>query len=165
MRIILLALATIVAGLQPAVAAPGLPKIEPAVACKYLQEIGFGVNNWTSRDKDVYGCSSPSKELSSQHPTANNLIYYVEGKADRVSRLKLVLNASWDPQEEGARGELMRAAILLTAQSLNRVLPITIQNAIIAIRSASAEEAGVSFEVLRLDWPTGKGYELQFIIE
>lgn len=166
MKILLLTASMIAAGLQPATAAaPGLREIEPTAACNYLRESGLGARGWTNSYEDVYGCSSPYKELGTQYPMANNLAYYVDGKADRVSRLKLVLNVNFDPQAENARAELLKAAILLTAKSLNRELPIPIRVAIRVGRDASAEAAGVSFEVLHLDWPTGKGYEVQFIIK
>lgn len=148
-----------------ALAVPTLKNLKPIIACQLLREIGLGGRGWRNDYDDVYGCSSPYKELGSGYPLANNLAFYVEGKSQSVLQLKLVLNINVRAQAESAHAELLKAADLLAKKTIGNGLPTGVRNAITAGKNSSAKLAGASLKVIRLNWPTGKGYEVKFIIE
>src|SRR5215203_5627210 len=160
--IVLLLLAIGILPAQAATVAPGLSKLKPIIACNLLRDTGLGGRNWRNDYDDVYGCSSPYKDIGSGYPLTNNLAYYVDGKAKTVSQLKLVLNINVRAQAQSAHTELLRAADLLTKKALGAELPSSIRTAITVGKSASAKVVGASVKVTRLNWPTGRGYEIQF---
>ena len=145
--------------------ATGPTKLRPIIACNLLWEAGLVGRSWRNDYDDVYGFSSPYKYIGSGYPLANNLAYYVDGKANSVSQLKLVLNVNVRAQAKSAHAELLEAADLLTQKALGAKLPDTIRDALTAGKAASTKVAGTSLQVIRLNWPTGKGYEIKFIIE
>lgn len=148
-----------------AVAAPALSSLRPMVACNLLRDVGLGGRSWRNEYDDVYGCSSPYKELGSGSPLANNLAYYVEGKAQSVLQVKLVLNVNVRAQAESAHRELVKAADLLAKKTLGSTLPSNVRAALTAGKNSLAKLAGASVQVIRVDWPTGKGYEVKFNVE
>jgi hypothetical protein len=160
---LLVAIGILVCG--EAVAAPALNNLKPIIACNLLQEIGLGGRGWRNDYDDVYGCSSPYKELGSGHPLANNLAYYVEGKPRSVLQVKLVLNVNVRAQAESAQRELLKAAELLAKKVLGAELPPSVKSALTVGKNSSAKVGGTSVQVIRIDWPTGKGYEVKFIVE
>jgi hypothetical protein len=68
----------------------------PACAC--LKRIGLGTNRYGRDDGDqLFHCLSPYKELGTVADplglsSQNNLAYYVDGDAERIHQMKLVLN-------------------------------------------------------------------------
>jgi hypothetical protein len=138
---------------------------KPSEACGYLTGIGLAPRGWKNYYGDVYGCTSPYKELGSGFPLKNNLAYYVEGTATAVRQLKLVLNVNNRAEAEKAHAELLKAAELLAKKSLNKTLPANILVAITEGENVSSRIGDATVDVLRDDWPTGKGYEIKVIIK
>ena len=142
-----------------------MKEIKSSVACNYLKSIGLATRGWKNHYDDVYGCSSPYKEFGSGYPLKNNLAYYVDGTATNVKQLKLVVNVNNRAEEKRAHSELLKAAEVLTKQYLNKPLSESIRGAITAGKDLSSEVGDTTVEIIRDDWPTGKGYEIKFIIK
>ena len=135
----------------------------PHAVCNLLNESGLSTGEW----KDNYGweCNSPYKEIGSGFSLANNLAYYVDGDKNSVTQAKLVLNVNNKSQEKSARSVLLSSSETLSVKLTGKKLPQTIKDAIKhgKLSKANAEKAVI--EVKRVDWPTGKGYELHVIFK
>lgn len=138
---------------------------KPAVACNYLSSLGLATGQWKHQYDNEYGCSTPYRELGVGNPMKNNLAYYVEGNSSSTSQLKLVLNVNSSPEREAAHLELLSAAETLANKALGAGLPSSIKNAILAANSTEAQAEKASLKVTRVDWPSGKGYEIKFLIQ
>jgi len=139
--------------------------VKPSVACDYLTNIELSTRGWKNYYDDVYGCSSPYKEFGSGYPLKNNLAYYVDGTATTVTQLELVVNVNNRDEAIKAHRELLKASKVLTKKFLNKTLPNTIDKAIKNGNNMSSKIANANIEVIRNNWPTGKGYELKVIIK
>jgi len=139
--------------------------IKPSEACNYLVSSGLSTSGWKNYYDDVYGCTSPYKEFGAGYPLKNNLAYYVEGTTKAVRELKLVVNVNNPTEAKKAHSELLKAAEVLVKKSLNESLSDSIQNAIINGKNISSTIGDTTVEVLRDNWPTGKGYEIKVIIK
>ncbi|MFC1825463.1 hypothetical protein ACFL9T_22345 [Thermodesulfobacteriota bacterium] len=139
--------------------------IKPSVACNYLVSIGLSTRGWKNYYDDVYGCSSPYKEFGTGYPLKNNLAYYVEGTATAVRQLKLVVNVNNRDEAKKAHAELLKAAEVLFKKSLNKPLSDSIHNTITNGKNMSSKIGGAAVEIVRENWPTGKGYEIKVIIK
>lgn len=137
----------------------------PTKACAYLSDVGLGTRGWKNDYDDEYHCSSPYKEIGPGSPLANNLAYYVEGSRGAVKRLKLVVNINNRVQQAAALSELQVAAKLLASKILGVALPSAAINALKSGTQGSWKVGQNTVSVKRDNWPTGKGYEIHFVIE
>lgn len=154
-----------------AVLGPGLPVVRiteaapkartPAEACSFLRGEGLSAGSWTNQYEDVFGCSSPYRELSAGSPLPNNLAYYVDGKKTTVSTVKLVLNVNHRATAAAAHTTLSKVAQSLSLRATGERLPAALESAIRNGSRASAKVGAAVVEVVRVDWPTGKGYEIK----
>jgi hypothetical protein len=147
--------------LAPAIA--GLKNSNPKTACGYLTDIGFKTRGWKNYYDNVYGCSN-LKEFGSGFPLRNSVAYYVGGKANKADELKLVLNVNNKKEAKKAHNELLKAAVSLVKKALGADLPKTMRQAIKKGTKATAKMGDSDIKLIRENWPTGKGYELKFII-
>jgi hypothetical protein len=127
-------------------------------ACAYLRGFGLGTDRcWRDDGERLFHCLSPYKELGTVADplglsSKNNLAYYVDGDAERSHELKLVLNV-YHHNVKPCHGvmqayqPLTQAARRLTQEALKTPLP-----------------KAAMLELTRDDWPSGKGYELHFLI-
>jgi hypothetical protein len=60
---------------------------------------------------------------------------------------------------------MLKAATSLVKKALGLDLPQSIAQTIEKGAEATAKVGGASFELIRIDWPTGKGYELKLFVE
>ncbi len=144
-------------------ASADLTSSEPAQLCTYLNDIGLTTQGWKNQYDDEFGCSSPYKEIGTGSPLANNLAYYVEGNATTATTAKLVININNKNLATSAHNELLKAAEKLSIKLSNHKLPVELSKAIISGKKASQEVGPISIEVIHLDWPTGKGYEVKVL--
>jgi hypothetical protein len=143
-------------------------------ACAYLQSVGLGTNRyWRDDGERLFHCLSPYKELGTvADPRGlgqkNNLAYYVDGDAERIHQMKLVLNVyhGVKPRHEAKQTHqaLVQAAKRLTQEALHTSLPKAAEQAIAASKPWRGTVKAATLDLTRDDWPTGKGYELGFLI-
>ena len=141
------------------------PKAPPA--CGWLDRIG------AASDHDVgplhtsawkywgleWGCNSEFWRLP-DGASANNIIYYVNGVADRASRVRLTLHVNDRAYAASALKTFSEAAELLNKQA-GKSMPENVRLAVSQGRALTA----APYTVTHYDWPSPKkGYEVEFII-
>lgn len=148
----------------------------PQIACSLLDDIpgmqttgykDYAMRSRTPREPWMpkeYSCLSPYKQIGSGWPMPNNLAFYSTGDQSIVRELKLVLNVNNAPTAEVGHGALAVASSLLTKRALNGDLSDEVLEALLAGRQGKWKAGKNQIEILREDWPTGKGYEVKFII-
>jgi hypothetical protein len=143
-------------------------------ACAYLQSVGLGTHRyWRDDGERLFHCLSPYKDLGTvADPLGlgqkNNLAYYVDGDAEHVHQMKLVLNVYHGVKQrheaKQAHQALVQAAKRLTQETLHTPLPKAAEQAIAAGKPWRGMVKAATLDLTRDDWPTGKGYELGFLI-
>jgi hypothetical protein len=143
-------------------------------ACAYLRSLGLKTDRyWRDDGEQVFHCLSPYKELgTAAEPlvlgSKNNLAYYVDGDAERIHQMKLVLNVYHNvkPRHEAkpAHQALVQAAKRLTQEALHTPLPKAAEQAIATGKTWQGTVKTATLELVRDDWPTGKGYTLDFLV-
>lgn len=137
----------------------------PSDVCSVLSSHGLATRGWKHQYDNEFGCSSPYKEIGTGFPLANNLAFYVDGGPTTARRAKLVLNVNDSNSAVLARSELLKAAELLSAKATGTPLPKEIGAAIMDGTKTAKSLGPATVEVVRIDWPTGKGYELKVVFE
>ncbi len=163
MRPIIKALLVLCGG--TAVCPAALKPNTPSEVCGFLGELGLRTSGWKSQYGDVFGCSSPYKELGAGNPLANDLAFYVDGNRSTVTQVKLVLNVNNRAAAKPAHSELLKAAEVLSTKTTGQQLPQALREAIQGGRKGSAKVGISTVEVTRDDWPTGRGYEVHVTIK
>ncbi|WP_139231720.1 DUF6030 family protein [Azotobacter beijerinckii] len=142
-----------------------LKSTTPAQVCNLMIEAGLSTGGWKNHYDQEFGCSSPYKDIGSALPLPNNLAFYAEGNRDSVKSVKLVLNVNDRSTASSANKQLQKAAAILFQKITSEKIPQPIMNAIINGKGIS-QKAGISqVEVIRDNWPTGKGYEIKIVIK
>jgi len=140
--------------------------------CEYLAEISLKTTRgWKNyNDDDFASCYSLPKELGYSGPAyapalKNNLSYYAGGTVNAVDRLVLRLNVNNRAEAEKAHVELLKAVEILIKKALNKPLPENILDAITKGENVSSKIGNATVDVVRVDWPTDKGYEMKVTIK
>jgi hypothetical protein len=137
-------------------------------ACAYLRGAGLVTDRyWRDGDEQVFHCLSPMTELGTAaepYSLKNNLAYYVDGDAERIHQVLLKLNVNQRHEAKQAQQALLRAAKTLTQKTLNTPLLKAAEQAITAGKPWKGMVKAATLELTREDWPTGKGYDLRFLI-
>ncbi|MNJ77258.1 hypothetical protein D3C77_747110 [compost metagenome] len=86
------------------------------------------------------------------------------GEGDAVGQVKLVVNFNQPSRPGPGIQALGKAAESLAAKMLGGKLTSDVRKAIVTGTPSTAKIGSGTVEVVRDDWPTGKGYELQVIM-
>jgi hypothetical protein len=103
-------------------------------------------------------------EFGSGYPLKNNIAYYAQGSSTTVSLVKLVLNANQKSQAQVAHEKLLEFAMPLVRKATGEAMPESIQASIQSGRSGQWEVGDNAIRLLRVEWPTGKGYEVKLSV-
>lgn len=136
----------------------------PTVVADYLLEQGMATRGYKLIEGD-YTASSPYRELPSSGVMANNLAYYCEGSADHVSLVKIVLNVNSVQDAAKAHASLASAAKELHLKATGKELPPNLVEAIKNKQSKTWVIPGYEVAIVTKTWPTGRGYEIHFVIK
>jgi hypothetical protein len=137
----------------------------PAQACILLNDVGLTTGDWKNDYEQEYGCFSSYKQIGSAFPLANNLAIYFEGNSSTVTLGYLMLNVNDKPTANTAHKELLRAANVLVTKQAGKPLSKKLTDAITKGSNASEKIGNSMVDVLREDWPTGRGYEVKLTIK
>ncbi|MFM4965806.1 hypothetical protein ACEUBT_19020 [Aeromonas bivalvium] len=137
----------------------------PSASCNYLTGNGLATRGWENQYDNEFGCSSSYKEIGTGVPLSNNLAYYVEGSSSEARLAKLVVNINNKALEGSAYAELLQASQELSLKLSGVSLPEEISSAIKNGKKASAKAGNTAIQVIRIDWPTGKGHELKVFFQ
>ena len=144
----------------PMRSAAELKAMSPMQACGFMNDHGLPTRAWRdSLGINEFACSSSYRELGSGL-LSNNLAYYVEGDKLSVKSLKLVLNVNNREQANSGLQILLSAAEALSQRVAGAKLPQSLSRALLDAKKTSTRIGNVVVEVLRADWPTGKGFEV-----
>jgi len=137
----------------------------PSKACELLEEVGLPTRGWKNEYDQEYGCSSDYKQLGSGFPLANNLAYYVEGNSSSVMQVYLMLNVNDGTSASSAHQELLKAAEVLSIKETGKQLSQKLINAINKDSNESQKIGNATVDIVRNDWPTGRGYDVKVVIK
>jgi len=138
---------------------------DPWQACQFLAHVeGFKTAGYKSFGGDDYSCLTDVYKLGDDFPLPNTLTYFANGDAGQVRELELHLNVNVRSKAREAHEVLSFYGQELTRRALNSDLPDDIKAAITAGKAGTWKVQGASIELERDDWPTGKGYTLDFFI-
>jgi len=143
-----------------------LKQLSPEAACSVFADVeGMQTRGYKQRHEAEYGCLSFPKEFGDGYPLKNNIAYYVSGSAREVKELKLVLNVNIAQQAADAHTILSKCGELLAVRAAGVALPDKIKDSILAGKPGEWRIGSIQALLHRSDWPTGRGYDLKFIIK
>lgn len=137
----------------------------PSQACAILDEIGLVTNGWKNEYDQEFACSSEYKQIGSGFPLANNLAFYVEGNNNSVALAYLMLNINNKTSASSAHKELLKAAKVLSNKQTGKQLSPKLIGAITKGSNTSQKVGNATVDIVRKDWPTGRGYEVKVTIK
>ncbi|WP_414864925.1 DUF6030 family protein [Pseudomonas sp. IT-P12] len=135
----------------------------PSEACSLLSESGLPGGTWRDQEDGTWGCSSDYLDIGAGS-LPNNLAYYVDGGVVSITQVKLVLNYNKPSSKESATKALLSASSRLSQKALGVKLPASISKAINSGKPTTSEAGSGVIDVLREDWPNGKGYEVHVVM-
>lgn len=140
----------------------------PSTACSLLADMpdlqpGEYKNHPFSQPEQYY-CASSIKPIGSDWPLENNLAYYAIGDHDTASALMLILNVNTEAAKAGGT-VLSIVSDLLTKRALGSKLSPDVLEALLLGQTGEWKAGENQILVRRKDWPSGRGYELRFIIK
>ncbi|KAB0504730.1 DUF6030 family protein [Pseudomonas moorei] len=135
----------------------------PSQACSLLTSSSLPGGTWRDQEDGTWGCSSDYLEIGSGSPP-NNLAYYVDGGVVSPVQVKLVLNYNKPKSRDAATKALLWASNALSEKALGVKLPASISKAITSGQPATSDAGSGVIDVLREDWPNGKGYEVHVVM-
>lgn len=136
----------------------------PSEACAFLNTT-LVTRGYKHDFDDEYHCSSPYKDIgASSAGLPNNLAYYVTGTSDVADTAKLVLNYNQPSSATTATKQLIAASKMLSLKATGNDATANVLSALSAGRPAVEASGEFQHEVKRDDWPTGRGYEIHYII-
>lgn len=135
----------------------------PSQACSLLSSSSLPGGTWHDQEDGTWGCSSDYLEIGSGS-LPNNLAYYVDGGVVSPVQVKLVLNYNKPKSRDAATKALLSASNALSQKALGVKLPAPIVKAVTAGQAATSDAGSGVIDVLREDWPNGKGYEVHVVM-
>ena len=138
-----------------------LKQTTPESVCAFLSNLDLKGRKWTDYGDGTSGCASNYKDIGSGSPMANNLAFYATGSDSTVDQVKLVLNFNQVKSVGMSISALGKASEKLSLEALGAPLP----NSINLGQPLTAAAGTGTIEVVRDNWPTGKGYEVQVIMK
>ena len=142
-----------------------LKQTAPESVCVFLNDLDLKGRKWTDYGDGTAGCASDYKDIGSGSPMANNLAFYATGSDSTVDQVKLVLNFNQVKSVGMSISALGKASEKLSLEALGAPLPNSIKKAIVLGQPLTAAAGTGTIEVVRDNWPTGKGYEVQVIMK
>ena len=137
----------------------------PDQACNFIGgSFGVEIRQYLHEYEDEYSCSTPYKNLQEGVNLLNNLAYYVTGNRDFATEVKLVLNINEPSKQAYAKDQLKKFSYVIAKAATGKGLPSDMSSAITSGTPKVHESAGYRQELKRDNWPTGKGYELLYIV-
>lgn len=137
----------------------------PSQACSLLSGSSLPGGVWRDQEDGTWGCSSDYLDIGSGSPLPNNIAYYVDGSVISPKQVKLVLNYNKPESKETATKSLLAASSILSQKALGAKLPPAIVKAITSGKPATSKAGYGEIDVLREDWPNGKGYEVHVVMK
>lgn len=143
----------------------------PDQACSFLASNPAFVNRsrytpFFPESRDDYACGTRYYLIpgSSTPGQENSLSYYVRGTPDSAKRVRILLNVTDTGNFSASSTLFVKAARELFSAAFGKAPSDEISAALDSSTPGKWSEGGFDVELRRTDWPTGKGFELNFII-
>jgi hypothetical protein len=138
----------------------------PAVVANYLTAVGLGTQGWKPLEGtgDYFACSR-YKNLGTAEVLPNNIAYYCEGSATKVTKIWLDLKVNVAADAPAAHLALAESAAAMCQAALGKELPAVVRTALLQGTPQTWQTGGYSLALVKHVWPTGKGYSVEFRIE
>ena len=135
------------------------------VICAYLEEDGHTTNPYEKlyEEGDAYYACSMYKFISPK--SRNAIAYYVDGTRTKVSAISLGLYVNDRSGASAAHEELLASGEKLVLKATGNPLPHAARKAIIRGGSGVWQIGPATVRLKREDYPTGRGYSLDLLIE
>ena len=91
-----------------------------------------------------------------------HVAYYVEGDSQNAAELELVLNVNVAQESKKAHSILLNYSEELAKKALGTSLPKAVRDAISSGKAGQWTVEKSKVELMRDNWPTGKGYDLHY---
>lgn len=115
--------------------------------------------------KNDYACGTKYYEvLSNPAGLSNNLSYYVRGTPESAKRIRILLNVNDESTFATANNVFQKASSDLFKSAFHRDIEQDISIALGTSTPGKWMVDGYSVQLDKTVWPTGKGFELNFII-
>lgn len=138
---------------------------DPQKACEYLAHLeGFRTGGYKLFDDNDYSCLNNVYKLGDEFPLPNTITYFANGDAKQVKELELHLNVNVRSKANEAHSKLLFYGEELAKRAIDTNLPENIKTSIMAGKPGNWHVKDAMIELKRDDWPTGKGYTLDFFI-
>jgi hypothetical protein len=138
----------------------------PTAIGNLLERQGLQMRSYRLPEGDVqFSASTPYKDVDAGTPLPNNLAYYISGEEKKVTQLKLALNLNDPTLKEDALSALVTAASALLKAASDDAPIVEVADAIRKSAPGKWSVKNGTIQLSRIDWPTGRGYELQLTIK
>jgi hypothetical protein len=135
---------------------------DPTVACEYMSD-KMTPGGYKNEGGTVYGCVSEEKNLGLGSPS-NTVTYYARGEAERAREVGLRLKVNDPEKASDALQTLLEYSRQLSERSIGIPLSTSASRAILSGNGGRGKVGTTKIEILRQNFPDGKGYELSYII-
>lgn len=112
---------------------------------------------------NVFGCMSEEKNLGAGSPS-NTITYYARGEAERAQQVGLRLKVNEPEKASEALQTLLEYSQQLSERSIGIPLSTSASRAILSGNGGKGKVGTTKIEILRQNFPDGKGYVLNYII-
>lgn len=140
---------------------------QPQQACNYLKN-KLPASSYKDTGGGEYWCGSNYFNIgSSEYGLPNNIAFYGIGTRSSIHTLKLVVNYNVPNDDSAgvATAMLITQATELSQKATGSKPPEGILQNLLSGEPAEIQSGQYTHQVLRDDWPTGKGYEVHYILK
>ena len=140
---------------------------QPSQACNYLKS-KLPASSYKDTGGGEYWCGSSYFNIgSSKYGLPNNIAFYGIGTQSSIHTLKLVVNYNVPNDDSAgvATAMLITQATELSQKATGSKPPESILQNLLLGEPAEIQSGQYTHQVLRDDWPTGKGYEVHYILK
>lgn len=136
----------------------------PYKAKDFLIKEGLNTRFYTHYYEDEWGASSDYLDLNDDEIVSNRIAYYVTGNQEIATSLKLCLSVNAPKHADSAKLKLTQIVKALYKEALQKSIPSEIESALINGYNTSMVDGDKRIKVIKEDWPTQKGFNLDFEI-
>jgi hypothetical protein len=135
---------------------------DPTVACAFMSD-KLAPGPYKNESGSAFACLSEEKNLDPGSP-ANNIAYYAKGEAGRARLVGLSLKVNRPETAGAALQTFLEYSQQLSEKATGIPLSSATAKAMSAGNAGRGKVGSTKVEILKQNFPDGKGYELNFVI-
>lgn len=133
--------------------------------CSYMEDVGLKTGVWKRVQKNEFEACSIPKNIDLPEYSFNLISYCVKGTKSKAKEMDLKLFLYSKLDNDLVRQEFVKAANLLMYKAFHHDLPGMMVRAIRGKKDCKAEVEEGDLQVQQIDWTSGAGCDLHFIIK